>query len=88
MHIDPTTHEHGTNPKVYRYEADYEVEADAIRWSATVSQGGAQVGTFTGSIPLTSPAVPTLAEQAVRDEVVKRIDRFEDAGAGASGPGT
>jgi hypothetical protein len=89
MHIDPTTHEHGANPKVYSYEADYEVGDNAITWKAVVSQGGTQRGTFTGEIPLTSPGIATVAEQVVRDEIVKRIDTFEDkrdAGSGGVGP--
>ena len=88
MHIDATTHEHGTNPKVYRYEADYEVGDDAITWKAVVNQGGIERGTFTGAIPLTSPGIATVAEQVVRDEIVKRIDSFEDkrdAGSGGVG---
>ena len=74
MHIDPTTHEHATSAKVYSYEAEFDVGADAINWKASVSEGGAQFEPISGSIPLTSPALPTLAEQVVRDEIVKRID--------------
>jgi hypothetical protein len=78
MHIDATTHEHGKSAKVYTYEGDYEVRRDAVTWKAVVSQGGGDMGTFTGSIPLTSPAVATLAEQGVRDEIVRLIDTFDD----------
>ena len=74
MHIDPTTHEHATSAKVYSYEAEFDVGADAITWKASISEGGAQFDPISGSIPLTSPALPTLAEQVVRDEIVKRID--------------
>jgi len=86
MHIDATTHEHGKSAKVYHYEGDFDIGRDAITWKAAVSQGGADVGTFTGSIPLTSPAVAALAEQGVRDEIVRRIDTFDDSqGAKAGG---
>ena len=80
MHIAPTSHEHGATAKVYNYEGDFEVAADAIRWSANVRQGSMQLGTFTGTIPMTSPAMASLAEQAVRDDIVKRIDSFDDKG--------
>jgi len=78
MHIDATTHEHGKSAKVYNYEADFDIGDDAITWRAIVSQGGMEFGTFTGSIPLTSPAVAALAEQGVRDEIMRRIDTFDD----------
>jgi hypothetical protein len=81
MHITPTSHEHGTTAKVFSYEGDFDVGDDAIRWKATVRQGGAHLGTFTGTIPLTSPALAALAEQAVRDDIVKRIDGFDDKGS-------
>ncbi|MES2958967.1 MAG: hypothetical protein V4792_12310, partial [Pseudomonadota bacterium] len=78
MHIDTTSHEHGATGKVYAYEGEYELEDDAIRWKARVSQAGTPLGEFDGSIRLTSPAIATLAEQAVRDAIVKRIDTFDD----------
>ena len=81
MHIAPTTHEHGATAKVYSYEGDFDVEDDVIRWTATVRQGSVQLGTFTGSIRVTSPAVAALAEQAARDDIVKRIDSFDDRGS-------
>lgn len=80
MHIARTTHEHGSSAKVFSYEGDFDVQDDAIRWKATVSQGSAHVGTFTGTIALTTPALAVLAEQAVRDDIVKRIDSFDDKG--------
>lgn len=84
MHIDPTTHEHGTSGKVYSYEGDFDVGDDAIRWNVAISQAGEQHCQFAGTIPLTSPAIATLAEQVVRDAIVKRIDTFEDKqGSGA-----
>jgi len=82
MHIEPTTHEHGKSAKVYNYEADFDVGDDAITWTAAVSQGGVDFGTFTGTIPLSSPAVAALAEQVVRDEIVNRIDAFDDKRGG------
>ena len=79
MHIDATTHEHGINAKVYTYEADFDVDGDAITWSASVSQAEATVTTLSGSIAVASPALPSLAEEAVRDEIVRRIDVLDDA---------
>jgi len=84
MHITSSTHEHGASGKVYTYEADFAIGADAITWDAVVSEGGAQARSFAGSIPLTSPAIKTLAEQAVRDAIVKRIDTFDDKRTGES----
>ena len=86
MHIDPETHEHRASAKVYSYEAEFEVGADAITWQASVSVGGAQLDPISGSIPLTSPALPILAEQAVRDEIVRRIDGFNGTTSGAGRP--
>ena len=77
MHIDAATHEHGANAKVYTYEADYDVGGDAITWKASVSRDDAPLTTFSGSIPLASPALPALAEEAVRDEIIRRIDNLE-----------
>ena len=88
MHIDQTTHEHGASAKVYSYEADYDVGADAITWNATVAEAGTQLASLSGSIALTSPALASLAEQIVRDEIVKRIDRLDDTMTGASRPAT
>jgi hypothetical protein len=79
MHIASTTHERGTSAKVYTYEADFEIGADAITWKASIREGSTQLDPIAGSIPLTSLALPMLAEQAVRDEIVKRIDSFDDA---------
>jgi len=82
MHIDPETHEHRTSAKIYSYEAEFEVGADAISWEASISVGGVQLDPISGSIPLTSPALPILAEQAVRDEIVRRIDGFDGTTSG------
>ncbi|HKX41164.1 MAG TPA: hypothetical protein VJO99_08405 [Burkholderiaceae bacterium] len=80
MHIGPTHHEHGATAKVYSYEGDFEVAVDAINWKAEIKQGSRPLGSFVGAIPLTSPAVAALAEQAVRDDIVKRIDSYDDKG--------
>ena len=77
MHIDAATHEHRANAEVYTYEADFEVDGDAITWKASVRRADAPLTTFSGSIPLASPALPALAEQAVRDEIIGRIDNLE-----------
>jgi hypothetical protein len=88
MHIDSTTHEHGPSGKVYTYEGDFDIGGDAITWSAAISPSGASGRTIVGTIPLTSPALATLAEQVVRDAIVKRIDAFDDRqGAGIDGLG-
>lgn len=85
MHIDPSTHEHGASGKVYTYEGDFEVGDDTITWQAVISEGGARQRDLAGSIPVSSPALPTLAEQAVRDAIVKCIDVFDDKrGSGAA----
>ena len=81
MHIDDTTHEHGSNSKVYTYQADYDVDDDSISWTAEVRRGGDQKHELSGSIPLSSPGVAAVAEQAVRDAVVTQIDSLDDATA-------
>lgn len=79
MHIDTTSHEHGSSAKVYSYEADYDVQQDSISWQAVVRQAGSEEKrAIEGAVPLTSPAVATLAEQVVRDAIVKRIDTLDD----------
>lgn len=74
MHIDPTSHEHGATAKVYVYEGDYDVGDAAITWQAQVVCGQEAAQRVSGRIPLTSPGVATVAEQAVRDAIVQRID--------------
>lgn len=76
MRIDATTHEHRATAKVYTYEADYEVRDDAIVWNAHVTHGEEPDQQCSGSIPLTSPALPAVAEEVVRDAIVRRIDGF------------
>jgi hypothetical protein len=82
MHIDPATHENGTSAKVYTYEADFDVGADAITWKCSISESGAQLEPMSGSIPLTSPGLAALAEEVVRDEIVKRINSLDDTRSG------
>lgn len=82
MHIAPTTHEHASSGKVYQYEGDYEVFESDIHWEAEVRHEEVGTRRFSGTIPVTSPAVATVAEPVVRDAIVKRIDAFEDKGTG------
>jgi hypothetical protein len=79
MHIDPTTHEHGASGTVYSYEGNFEVGDDAIAWDASVRQSGVPRCNFTGTVPLTSPALAAMAEKVVRDAIVKCIDSFDDS---------
>jgi hypothetical protein len=78
MHIASTTHEHASTARVYTYEGDYEVLDSEIRWQAEVRHEEVGTQRFSGTIPVTSPALATVAEPAVRDAIVKRIDSFED----------
>ena len=78
MHIESTSHEHGASGHVYDYEGNFEVMDDQISWEAEINRAGEQARSFCGSIKLTSPAIAALAEQAVRDAIVKRIDAFDD----------
>ena len=78
MHIASTTHEHASSAKVFTYQGEYAVLDSEIRWEAEIRH--AEVGTqrFSGTIPVTSPALATVAEPVVRDAIVKCIDSFED----------
>lgn len=78
MHIASTTHEHATTAKVYTYEGDYEVLESEIRWTADIHHQEVGTQRFSGTLPVTSPALATVAAQVVRDAIVKRIDTFED----------
>jgi hypothetical protein len=77
MHIVESTHEHARNAKVYSYEADFECDSSSIRWTAEVHRGDEPARTLSGSIPFSSPATG-LAEQAVRDAIVKKIDTLDE----------
>jgi hypothetical protein len=74
MRIESTTHEHGRSGKVYTYEGDFDVGDDAITWNAKVNHGQDAPRVITGTIPITSPAVGAIADKAVRDAIVERID--------------
>lgn len=78
MHLDPTTHEHGSSGKVYTYEGDYDLGDGAITWQAVVTHAELPARELSGSIPMTSPGLATVGEQAVRDAIVQQIDRFDD----------
>jgi hypothetical protein len=81
MHIDDTRHENASSSKVYTYSADYDVDGQNIQWTAEVRQGGDLRQGLSGAIPLTSPGIAAVAEQAVRDAVVTQIDALDDATA-------
>jgi hypothetical protein len=75
MHIERTTHEQGISAKVYTYEGDFDVSDDTITWRAQVCHAGERPRDISGTIPITSPAMPTLAEKVVRDAIIRGIDR-------------
>jgi hypothetical protein len=79
MHIASTTHEHGSSAKVYTYEGDFDVGDDAITWRARIVCGDDAPRALSGRIPMTSPGLNAVAEEAVRDAIIKRIDRLDDA---------
>ena len=85
MRIEPTTHEHGHSGKIYTYEGDYDVGDDAITWQAVVSHAEQPARALAGSIPMTSPGLATVGEQAVRDAIVKKIDGFDEREAAPGG---
>jgi hypothetical protein len=70
------THESGASAKVYTYQGHYEIGDSAIEWHAEVSHEDSK-RSLSGSIPLSSPAIARLAEEAVRDAIVQRIDGLE-----------
>ena len=72
------THEHAKSGKLYAYQASYDVAGGDIRWRATVQQAEAVRLRPNGTISTNMPAAITIAEQAVRDAVVKAIDAFDD----------
>jgi len=82
MQIKETRHEHAKTAQVYTYRADYDVDIHAITWSATVRQGAEGEWRLDGCIPLSSPGIASVAEEAVRDAVVAQIDAMQTAGAG------
>lgn len=74
MQIEEATHERGATGRTYSYRAEYSVSETSIDWSADVLHGVDVEFRLHGSIPITSPGVAAVAEQAVRDAVVARID--------------
>lgn len=81
MHIGPTTHEHRASAKVYTYEGDYQVGSSEITWQVEVIHAEEPPRRCAGSLPLTSPAGVVLAEESVRDAVVRQIDSFTGTNA-------
>jgi hypothetical protein len=79
MHLPEATHEHGSNARVYAYDADYEHDGQTVNWNATVRVGEAAPRRLSGSIPMTAASAEVVAEQAVRDAVVRRIDELDIA---------
>lgn len=74
MRIDDSSHEQAGTGRVFGYRGDYEVDGDAIRWRARARQGEQDDTELEGTIPATTPAAATLAEQLVRDAIVREID--------------
>jgi len=80
MQITETKHEHATSAQIYTYRADYDVDTQAITWSATVRHGADSEWRLDGSIPLSSPGIASVAEEVVRDAVVAQIDAMQADG--------
>ena len=80
MRINETTHEHAKSAQVFTYDAEYDVDTHAITWSARVRRGSDAQWRLDGSIPLSSPGIATVAEEAVRDAVVAQIDALQGNG--------
>ena len=77
MQIPETRHEHAKTAQIFTYHANYDVDTHAITWSATVRQGTDGEWRLDGSIPLSSPGIASVAEEAVRDAVVAQIDALQ-----------
>jgi hypothetical protein len=80
MHIAETTHEHSASSKVYTFEADYVLDASGVTWTAVVRQSTGWCRELTGSLEISGAAAATVAEQAVRDEIVRKIDSMRESG--------
>jgi hypothetical protein len=77
MHIGPTTHEHRDSAKVYTYEGEFDVHDDGeITWQVEVTHAEEPPKTCSGTLTLTSPAAAVVAQEAVRDAIIRRIDQF------------
>lgn len=81
MRLDERSHEHASSGQVYSYDGEYSVGSTEITWRARVSRGTGFQQELSGSVPLSSPGVAVLAEQAVHDAIVKQIDALELDGA-------
>jgi hypothetical protein len=77
MHIGPTTHEHRDSAKVYTYEGEYDVHEDGqISWQVEVTHAEEQPKRCSGTLTLTSSAAAVVAQEAVRDAIIRHIDSF------------
>ena len=74
MQLGERSHEHAASAKVYTYRGEYEIGAHEITWKATVKRGTETEVELSGTLPMSSPGVASVAEQAVNDAIVKRID--------------
>lgn len=72
------THEHAATGKVFAYQFRYTVHDDRIDWSADLLDGTEVKSQLQGSIPVSSPGIAAVAEQAVRDAVVAQIDKIRE----------
>jgi hypothetical protein len=82
MHIGPTTHEHRDSAKVYTYEGEYDVKEDGeVAWKVNVTHAEEPARTCSGTLTLTSPAAAVVAQEAVRDAIIRGIDSFDSARA-------
>lgn len=81
MRLDERSHEHAGSGRVYTYDGEYSVGPSEITWRATVARGADFQRELTGSVPVTSPGVAVIAEEAVHDAIVKQIDMLEPGAA-------
>lgn len=68
------THEHGISAKVYTYHADFEVDGHSVVWRAQVTHVDEPVRHFQGKVPVSPSVSALLAQEVVRDEVIRAID--------------
>ncbi|HEY0855536.1 MAG TPA: hypothetical protein VGE16_00670 [Albitalea sp.] len=83
MRLDERSHEHAGSGQVFTYDGEYSVGPNEIAWRATVNRGADFQRELTGSVPVTSPGVALIAEEAVHDAIVKQIDLLEPGGTSA-----
>jgi len=79
MQLGERSHEHAASARVYTYRGEYEIGAREITWKARVKRGAEAEFELTGTLPMSSAGVASVAEQAVNDAIVKRIDALEVA---------